>query len=94
MQLMYVMYPHREDYQQLVYQALSYKKREIKLLPPTILKPCALWSGKQIISTVIINIIPQGQHPVNVNSRAKISDNVSGLVYIGLFYINLAILIK
>ncbi|PSN44886.1 hypothetical protein C0J52_06198 [Blattella germanica] len=64
----------REDYHQLVYEALSYKKKEIKLLPPTILKPRVLWSGKQILSTVIINVIPEGQVPLNLTSKAKISD--------------------
>lgn len=39
---------NREDYQQLVYQGLSHLREKIKLLPPTILKPTTLWSGKQV----------------------------------------------
>lgn len=64
----------RDEYQQLVYQALSDKVGYIQLLPPAILKPVPCWSGKQIISTVLINIVPEGQYPVNLCSTAKIAD--------------------
>lgn len=60
------------DYQQLVYQGLRDKQGEIKLLPPTILKPFTLWSGKQVISTVLINLIPENYKPLNLTSTAKI----------------------
>jgi DNA-directed RNA polymerase I subunit RPA1 len=63
---------NKEDYQQLVFQALSNKLGNIKLLPPTILKPIKLWSGKQIFSTIILNIIPEGKPPINLKSTAKI----------------------
>ncbi|KAG5891414.1 hypothetical protein JTB14_031480 [Gonioctena quinquepunctata] len=63
---------NRNDYQQLVYQALSFKTGEITLLPPAIVKPCYLWSGKQVISTVIINVIPQGKQPINLTATSKI----------------------
>lgn len=39
---------NRDDYQQLVFQGLSHIKKNIKLLPPTIIKPIQLWSGKQV----------------------------------------------
>lgn len=64
---------NKQDYQQLVYQALSFKTGNIQLLPPTIIKPCLLWSGKQIISTVIINIVPEGRKLISLTSTAKIS---------------------
>ncbi|PNF38093.1 DNA-directed RNA polymerase I subunit RPA1, partial [Cryptotermes secundus] len=64
----------RDEYQQLVYQALSHKVGKIKLLPPAILKPIPCWSGKQIISTVLVNIVPDGQYPINLTSTAKIAD--------------------
>lgn len=85
---------NREDYQQLVYQGLSHIKGKIKLLPPAIIKPIKLWSGKQvnkrykfnksyliaqnpllflqILSTIIINIIPEGQTLIYLYSFAKI----------------------
>lgn len=62
---------NKEDYQQLVYVALAHISKEIKFLPPTILKPIRLWSGKQILSTVLMNIIPQGSHKINLKSTAK-----------------------
>lgn len=62
----------KADYQQLVFQALSTLKGEIKLLPPTILKPVTLWSGKQVLSTIIINIIPKGKPLITLSGKAKI----------------------
>jgi len=56
-----------------VYQALPHKTDKIVLLPPTIIKPMPLWSGKQILSTVIINIIPKGKELINLISTSKIS---------------------
>ncbi|KAH8327289.1 hypothetical protein KR074_009351 [Drosophila pseudoananassae] len=63
---------NREDYQQLVFQGLSNLKKDVKLLPPAILKPVRLWSGKQILSTIIINLIPEGYERINLDSFAKI----------------------
>ncbi|XP_023211114.1 DNA-directed RNA polymerase I subunit RPA1-like [Centruroides sculpturatus] len=63
----------REDYQELVFGALTFIQRPLKLLPPCIIKPKALWSGKQIISTVIINIIPLGKPPPTIEGSAKIA---------------------
>ncbi|CAH2096482.1 unnamed protein product [Euphydryas editha] len=63
----------KADYQQLVFQALSNHKGEIKLLPPTILKPVMLWSGKQVLSTIIINNIPKGKSYLSLTGKAKIS---------------------
>lgn len=67
---------NRDDYQQLVYQGLSHKRGQLKLLPPTIIKPIPLWSGKQILSTVMINIIPDGVAPINLTSTAKINSKL------------------
>lgn len=39
---------NREDYHQLVFVALSHIKRDLELLTPAIIKPVALWSGKQV----------------------------------------------
>ncbi|CAD6991779.1 unnamed protein product [Ceratitis capitata] len=64
---------NREDYQQLVYQGLSHLRHKIKLLPPTILKPTVLWSGKQVLSTIIINLIPEGYSRINLHTQAKIN---------------------
>lgn len=60
-------------YTQLVYAALSMIQGDIILLPPTIIKPKSLWSGKQILSTVIINIIPSHKARINLISNTKIN---------------------
>nr|CAI5850976.1 unnamed protein product [Callosobruchus analis] len=67
-----IFYVSREDYHQLVYQALSFKTSNIILLKPAIIKPRVLWSGKQILSTVIINIIPKGKGLINLTATSKI----------------------
>lgn len=64
---------NRQDYMQLVYSAIADTTGDLILLPPTILKPVQLWSGKQIISTVIINLTPRGRAPINLEASAKIS---------------------
>ncbi|KAL1509795.1 hypothetical protein ABEB36_004477 [Hypothenemus hampei] len=64
---------NKTDYHQLVYQGLSHKTDKIELLRPAILKPIPLWSGKQILSTIIINIIPHGKERINLVSSSKIS---------------------
>ncbi|KAI4500568.1 hypothetical protein M0802_004530 [Mischocyttarus mexicanus] len=64
---------NRTDYMQLVYCGLVGHKGDLKLLPPSILKPVQLWSGKQIISTVLINIIPPNTARINLNSISKIN---------------------
>ncbi|KAL9703026.1 hypothetical protein quinque_006544 [Culex quinquefasciatus] len=65
---------NRDDYQQLVFQALSNHRGDIELLPPTILKPARLWSGKQIISTIVKNIIPRGMPHINMIGTSKLGN--------------------
>ena len=62
----------RGEYQQLVFGALVDFPGRIKLFPPAIQKPQQLWSGKQIISTVIINLSPRDKFPPNLTSSGKI----------------------
>ncbi|XP_054058635.1 DNA-directed RNA polymerase I subunit RPA1 isoform X1 [Rissa tridactyla] len=62
----------REQYMELVYRGLTDKKGRIKILPPAIMKPQRLWTGKQVVSTLLINIIPEKQLPLNLTGKAKI----------------------
>lgn len=62
----------KQDYMQLVFAALSVVQGNLKLLPPAIIKPVPMWSGKQVLSTIIINIIPRGQALINLTSKSKI----------------------
>merc|ERR1719419_283189 len=62
----------RGEYQQYVFGALVDFPGRIKLFPPAMIKPEVLWSGKQIISTVISNLVPKHKHPPNLTSNGKI----------------------
>uniref|UniRef100_A0A8C3Q0Y6 DNA-directed RNA polymerase subunit n=1 Tax=Chrysolophus pictus TaxID=9089 RepID=A0A8C3Q0Y6_CHRPC len=62
----------REQYMELVYRGLTDKKGRIKTFPPTIMKPQRLWTGKQVVSTLLINIIPENYVPLNLTGKAKI----------------------
>ena len=39
---------NKADYEQLVIMAVGCYKRPLKFLPPSIIKPTKLWSGKQV----------------------------------------------
>ncbi|KFV62043.1 DNA-directed RNA polymerase I subunit RPA1, partial [Dryobates pubescens] len=62
----------REQYMELVYRGLTDKTGRIKTFPPAIMKPQRLWTGKQVVSTLLINIIPEDQIPLNLTGKAKI----------------------
>ncbi|KAM5228128.1 DNA-directed RNA polymerase I subunit RPA1 isoform 2-T2 [Ctenodactylus gundi] len=62
----------REQYMELVYRGLTDKVGRVKLSPPAILKPFPLWTGKQVVSTLLINIIPEEYIPLNLSGKAKI----------------------
>ncbi|NXW02553.1 RPA1 polymerase, partial [Fregetta grallaria] len=63
----------REQYMELVYRGLTDKKGRIKIFPPAIMKPQQLWTGKQVVvSTLLINIIPENHVPLNLTGKAKI----------------------
>ncbi|XP_059079806.1 DNA-directed RNA polymerase I subunit RPA1-like [Tigriopus californicus] len=66
---------NRADYMQHVFSALVDHPGKIKTLPPTIIKPEQLWSGKQIVSTIILNLVPKDKAPPTLLSSAKIKTN-------------------
>ncbi|KAF9247391.1 hypothetical protein BU15DRAFT_84891 [Melanogaster broomeanus] len=73
----------RDEYFQLLYGALRPENSEsssdrLKTLPPTIWKPTPLWTGKQIISTVLLNIIPNNSEGLNLESTSKVPGNLWG----------------
>lgn len=63
----------REEYQNLVYGALKDEKgnERVLLMTPAIIKPVPRWTGKQVISTVLKNLL-RGKAKFNLNSNAKI----------------------
>ncbi|XP_022315529.2 DNA-directed RNA polymerase I subunit RPA1-like [Crassostrea virginica] len=64
----------RNAYCQLVYMALVDKRGPIKLLPPAMIKPYTLWSGKQVLSTLLLNIIPKHRQMLNLTGKSKIPE--------------------
>ncbi|GAB7347551.1 hypothetical protein MBLNU459_g4442t1 [Dothideomycetes sp. NU459] len=58
---------NREDYQELLYAALRPEHNHtssgtVQTVPPAVMKPRPLWTGKQVVSTVMKNITPS-THP-------------------------------
>uniref|UniRef100_A0A1A8FWF2 DNA-directed RNA polymerase I subunit RPA1 n=2 Tax=Nothobranchius korthausae TaxID=1143690 RepID=A0A1A8FWF2_9TELE len=62
----------RDQYTQLVYRGLTDKAGRVKLLPPAIFKPQCLWTGKQVVSTLLLNVIPEEAVPLNLIGSSKI----------------------
>ncbi|KAI0335618.1 beta and beta-prime subunits of DNA dependent RNA-polymerase [Cubamyces sp. BRFM 1775] len=74
----------REEYFQLLYGALRPEDQpelhtgRLVTLPPTIWKPKPLWTGKQIISTVLKNITPPEFDGLNLHASAKVPGHLWG----------------
>ncbi|KAM6924020.1 DNA-directed RNA polymerase I subunit RPA1 [Xenentodon cancila] len=62
----------REQYTELVYRGLTDKLGRVKLLAPALLKPQHLWTGKQVVSTLLLNLIPEKAAPLNLIGKSKI----------------------
>ncbi|XP_034545146.1 DNA-directed RNA polymerase I subunit RPA1 [Notolabrus celidotus] len=62
----------RAQYTELVYRGLTDKPGRVKLLPPAILKPQPLWTGKQVVSTLLLNVLPENAVPLNLVGKSKI----------------------
>ncbi|KAK6908242.1 hypothetical protein I203_102243 [Kwoniella mangroviensis CBS 8507] len=71
----------REQYFQLIYGALrtedNYTGRDkIITLPPAIFKPRPLWTGKQIMSTILANLTPRNAKGLNLTSKNKVQNKL------------------
>ncbi|KAG8743030.1 hypothetical protein FRC10_000481 [Ceratobasidium sp. 414] len=69
----------REEYYQLLYGALRPEndysgQGRVKTVPPAIWKPKPLWTGKQIISTVLLNITPPNAGGLTLTSKGKVGN--------------------
>ncbi|KAM3867222.1 DNA-directed RNA polymerase I subunit RPA1 [Diretmus argenteus] len=62
----------RDQYMELVYRGLTDRPGRVTLLPPAMLKPQQLWTGKQVVSTLLLNVIPHNALPLNLVGRSKI----------------------
>ncbi|GMM51811.1 DNA-directed RNA polymerase I core subunit [Starmerella bacillaris] len=69
----------REEYQQLIYGSIypesgKFSSGKVLLLPPAVLKPRAMWTGKQLISTLLLNVCPLNRPGLNLKSSNKIKN--------------------
>lgn len=74
----------REIYQQLIYGCIRPEDghtshSRILTVPPTIIKPEPLWTGKQVITTILLNIKPKNVPGVNLRSKNKIKNEYWGV---------------
>ncbi|KAK9248661.1 hypothetical protein V1506DRAFT_528527 [Lipomyces tetrasporus] len=73
----------REEYHQLVYGTIRPEDghtttNRILTVPPAIIKPIPMWTGKQVISTVLLNIKPLDRPGLNLISKNKIDNKYWG----------------
>lgn len=74
----------REKYQQLIYGCIRPEDghtngaSRILTVPPAILKPEPMWTGKQVITTVLLNIKPRDVPGINLVSKNKVKDEYWG----------------
>lgn len=66
----------RDEYLQLVYCATSALNISFQILP-CVIKPRPMWSGKQVIST-IIQILSRGKTQLNMDEKCKVSGSFWG----------------
>ncbi|ORY24297.1 putative DNA-directed RNA polymerase I 190 kDa polypeptide [Naematelia encephala] len=71
----------REEYFQLIYGALRTEDKysgdgRILTLPPAIWKPRPMWTGKQIMSTILTNLTPSNAKGLNLTSRNKVQNKL------------------
>lgn len=74
----------RDIYQQLVYGCIRPEDghtngaTKILTVPPTVFKPQPLWTGKQVITTVLLNIKPRDVPGINLVSSNKVKNEYWG----------------
>ena len=73
----------REQYQQYIYSCIRPEdghstRPKLLTVPPAIMKPVPLWTGKQIITTVLLNITPADMPGINLTSTNKIKNEYWG----------------
>ncbi|KAL4806596.1 hypothetical protein BDV18DRAFT_137870 [Aspergillus unguis] len=66
----------KEDYHELLYSCLRPENshtvsERIQTVDPAIIRPKALWTGKQVITTILKNIMPSGRAGLNLKSKSS-----------------------
>ncbi|EFP02098.1 hypothetical protein CRE_15786 [Caenorhabditis remanei] len=62
---------NKEDFMHLVLSSFAQYSKRIEIPPPTILYPKRLWTGKQVVTTIVKNCIPEGKPLINLDGKAK-----------------------
>ena len=70
----------REDYYQLLYDSLRPEDSQlilnrIQTVPPAVVKPRAMWTGKQIITTVLKNVTPVTHPGLTLLGKSQTPDD-------------------
>ena len=73
----------REQYQQYVYGCIRPEdghatRNKLVTIPPAVMKPVPLWTGKHIITTVLLNTCPADMPGINLSSKNKIKNDYWG----------------
>lgn len=74
----------RAEYQQLIYGALRTEDdylasgNRILTVPPALFKPSPRWTGKQVISTILLNLKPPQAAGLNMKGKAKVGGKYWG----------------
>lgn len=73
----------REQYQQYIYGCIRPEdghatRNKLVTVPPAVVKPVPLWTGKQIITTVLLNVTPPNMPGINLTSSNKIKNEYWG----------------
>ena len=73
----------REDYQQLLCSCLRPENNHttsdrIETVTPAIIRPKALWTGKQVVTTVLKNIKPESYPGLNLRGKSQINGDFWG----------------
>lgn len=65
----------QSEYHQFVFAAFGNEKNNhLQLLPPAIMVPCYLWTGKQVISTILLNLTKD--QPLQLTSNSKFTSQL------------------
>ena len=66
----------RKHYELLVYEACCILRRKrVLLLPPAMIKPCVRWTGKQVISSVLANVLGDAKFSFTGHYKTKVAKN-------------------
>ncbi|ABN68025.2 alpha subunit of RNA polymerase I [Scheffersomyces stipitis CBS 6054] len=73
----------REIYQQLIYGCIRPEdghstRSKLITVPPAVFKPQPLWTGKQVITSILLNITPDNVPGINLVSKNKVKNEYWG----------------